>query len=86
MRKMFSENQIKNLAVQGVNEGIESGDIQVGSKLYMHNVLCDITNEDGDNDYSFILKILSKVSTPFTSLEQALEEAECFTCDCVNRF
>ena len=28
MRRMFSENQIKNLAVQGVNEGIESGEVK----------------------------------------------------------
>ena len=29
MRKMFSKNQIKELSVQAVNSGIESGDIKV---------------------------------------------------------
>ncbi|WP_407462315.1 hypothetical protein [Methanobrevibacter sp.] len=28
MRKMFSENQIKKMSVQAVNEGIESGDVK----------------------------------------------------------
>lgn len=36
MRKMFSENQIKGLAVQGVNEGIEQGQVEVGTKLFLH--------------------------------------------------
>ena len=34
MRKMFSENQIKSI----VNQGIESGDVQVGTKLYKHTI------------------------------------------------
>ena len=38
MRKMFSEKQIKGLAVSGVNAGIESGDVQVGTKLYKHSI------------------------------------------------
>ena len=32
MRKMFSENQIKSI----VNQGIESGEISGGTKLYKH--------------------------------------------------
>ena len=34
MRKMFSENQIKNI----VNQGIESGEISGGTKLYKHEL------------------------------------------------
>ena len=41
MRRMFSENQVKNMSVQAVNEGIEQGQIQVGTKLYLHNVVVD---------------------------------------------
>lgn len=43
MRKMFSENQIKEIAgsspekiVEIVNEGIASGEIQAGGDLYLH--------------------------------------------------
>ena len=34
MRRMFSEKQIKSL----VNEGIESGEINGGTKLYLHEI------------------------------------------------
>ena len=37
MRKMFSENQIKNI----INQGVQQGEIQVGTKLYLHNVVVD---------------------------------------------
>ena len=40
MRKMFSENQIKSI----VNQGIESGDIQVGTKLYRHVISASENN------------------------------------------
>ena len=41
MRKMFSKNQIKELAVEGVNAGISSGSVQVGTKLYKHEIKLD---------------------------------------------
>ena len=34
MRKMFSKNQIKDI----VNQGIESGEISGGTKLYLHEI------------------------------------------------
>ena len=49
MRKMFSENQIKNI----VNQGIESGEVNA-SKLYVHHI-------EANND---ILMIVSTSSTP----------------------
>ena len=41
MRRMFSENQVKEMSVQAVKKGIEQGQVQVGTKLYVHNVTCD---------------------------------------------
>lgn len=45
MRKMFSKNQIKEIAgsspekvIEIVNEGIASGEIQAGGDLYLHKV------------------------------------------------
>ena len=49
MRQMFSKKQIEELAKTSVNEGIESGEIQVGSKLYKHTIV------DSDSGYTFIL-------------------------------
>ena len=34
MRKMFSKNQIKEI----VNDGIQSGEIEIGTKLYLHEI------------------------------------------------
>lgn len=63
MRKMFSEKQIKGLAVQGVNEGIEQGQVQVGTKLYQHNLI--LTNEDNNIDYGVV--VISPISQPCES-------------------
>ena len=41
MRKMFSENQIKNI----VNQGIKSGEISGGTKLYRHTIILEDSNE-----------------------------------------
>ena len=48
MRKMFSENQIKSI----VNQGIESGEISGGTKLYKHTI--ELEDADG-NQYMFVL-------------------------------
>ena len=54
MRKMFSQNQIKNI----VNEGIEAGEINAGTKLYKHYV--DIVCEDAlSNEYEFYIEFTS---------------------------
>ena len=64
MRKMFSKNQIKELAVEGVNEGISSGSVEVGTKLYLHNAY--------DNNGDFHIIFISTNGESSGSSEESL--------------
>lgn len=66
MRKMFSENQIKNI----VNQGIESGEISGGTKLYKHNVT--VSGSFDEDDRKIVATILSKDATQLNT-KSALE-------------
>ena len=68
MRKMFSEKQIKGLAVNGVNEAIEGGQVQVGTKLYEHYL---IFNENEDIWVHFVSN-LPKIFEENDSIEQKI--------------
>ena len=46
MRKMFSENQIKGLAVQSVNDGINNGEIQRGYDIDLYMNQNEIVDPD----------------------------------------
>ena len=57
---MFSENQIKNI----VNEGIESGEISAGTKLYLH-YLYDNTTDDS-------LYFITASNTPINNIDDII--------------
>ena len=70
MRKMYSENQIKKL----VNDGIESGEIQVpgGTKLYHHSLRIE-------SDYTYNISVISTQEEPYiTPTDSALELQLCY--------
>ena len=61
---MFSKNQVKELAIEGVNEGIRSGQVQVGTKLYKHFV------QDTSGDFS--ISYISTDPEPYPSGQETL--------------
>lgn len=60
MRKMYSENQIVN----SVNKAINSEEISVGTKLYLHNI--NISISDGKNNLGLMAGIVNTTNTPMT--------------------
>lgn len=68
MRRMFSENQIKNI----VNQGIQEGEIQVGTKLYVRKYSC----ADQDQTYYIEFEIVTPLKDiPEEGLEADIENA-----------
>ena len=47
MRRMYSENQLKEV----VNKGIESGEIPSGGKLYRHQITMSCSGASGSNNF-----------------------------------
>ena len=65
MRQMFSKKQIEELSKESVSEGIESGEIQVGTKLYRH----ELTFTSGDT-----LIYISNYNESYDSLSELIDE------------
>ena len=66
MRKMFSEKQIKNI----VNQGIESGEISGGTKLYLHTLYFE---SSGFTIY--IVSSIEDVAQSGTDIDSLIEHA-----------
>ena len=62
MRKMFSKNQIKEI----VNQGIESGDVQVGTKLYEHSIYFEFDSDQSDTGLTLPIYIISNNPNPYS--------------------
>ncbi|MBO7731124.1 MAG: hypothetical protein J6S67_01175 [Methanobrevibacter sp.] len=66
MKRMFTNKQIKDLAIQAANEGIESGSVNANKKLYLH-IITASNEEAQEGDINGIdLEIVSTRSTPYT--------------------
>lgn len=55
MRKMFSENQLKDMTIKNVNDAIESGAIEVGGGAKKHIYLLQIIWNSGEFTFNFPL-------------------------------
>lgn len=57
-------NESLNRIVLGVNEGIQNGDISVGTKLYLHDIVCSC-RDTSNQPISFNLRVISSFGQSF---------------------